>query len=434
MALEKMSAEQYRALDFDALEARKQAIVDEYDAEEADFDMLDAESRACAAEYDRRNKQAQARSLKINEVMSGAGQKKEEAGTPKVQVKRDNSLGARTWAEMQERGYGRDERFQLSNIEFRAYNDVQTVGELDGASSPNYWDDTLTLVDPTIREGYRRELTIWNLFNHESTEKDTVAWYTEGAFDGSPAMTAENAAFAQIHVNDPERHETPIKKITAIWKQTDEILSDAPRFVTHVNSRAAYKLDTTIEDQLVSGNGTSSNLTGLLNTSGILTATAQGYNMAFIESLLKKKTAIRKATPNFNVDTLLIADEDYDELMCLKNSSDQYVLGGPVGLVYGSGVTVGDVLWRHIRIVPTPALTSGTSVLGAFKLGATIYQHVTGRRLDVGYDGDDFSKGRVSFRAYQRLALAVEYPAAFCKYTVGGSTGSTGSTGVTAGA
>ena len=90
-----------------------------------------------------------------------------------------------------------------------------------------------------------------------------------------------------------------------------------------------------------------------------------------------------------------------------------------MGVIYGNNVTVGDILWRTIRIVPTPALTSGTSILGAFKAGATIYEHVTGRRFDTGYDGDDFSHGRVSFRAYQRLALAVEYPAAFCKYTIG---------------
>jgi HK97 family phage major capsid protein len=140
--------------------------------------------------------------------------------------------------------------------------------------------------------------------------------------------------------------------------------------------------------------------------------------MDFIESLLDERTKIRKATPNFNVDSLLLADEDYDALMKLKNDDDQYVLGGPTGFVYGNGITIGKNLWNSITMVPTPALSSGTAILGAFKAGATVYEHVTGRRFDVGYDGEDFSHGRVSFRAYQRLALAVEYPAAFTKYTV----------------
>ncbi|MBR3327920.1 MAG: phage major capsid protein, partial [Atopobiaceae bacterium] len=224
-------------------------------------------------------------------------------------------------------------------------------------------------------------------------------------------------------VNDPVRHSAELKKVTAIWKQSDEILSDAPRFVSHVNARAGYNLDIVVEDQLVAGDGNGNNITGLANATGIGTATASAYDMEFIESLLDERTKIRKATPNFMVDTLLLADEDYDALMKLKNNADQYVLGGPTGFVYGNGVTIGRNLWNTITIVPTPALTSGTSILGAFKAGATVYEHVTGRRFDVGYDGADFSHGLVSFRAYQRFVLAVEYPAAFTKYTVSGQSG-----------
>jgi len=427
MAFEALTAEQYRELDYDSLIARREVIAGAYDDPENDLAAVEADGKLFKDEIARRNKQAEIRAMKINQVKTDVGKLIEENSPVehKVAVKRDNSLGTRAWEELKKHGYTRERQFDLSGVSFRAYNDNQTVGELDGENSPNYYDETLTLVDPTIREGYRRELTIWSLFNHETTEKDSVAWYTEGTFDGSAAMTAEAGAFSQIHVNDPVRHSTELKKVTSIWKQSDEILTDAPRFVTHVNSRAAYNLDTVVEDQLISGNGSGNNITGLLNADGILTDTTQSaYNLAFIESLLAKKTLIRKSTPHFNVDTLLVADEDYDTLQLLKNASDQYVLGGPVGVIYGNKVTVGDLLWKSIRIVPTPALSSGTSVLGAFKAGATIYEHVTGRRFDVGYDGTDFSHGLVSFRAYQRLALAVEYPAAFCKFTVGSGGGS----------
>ena len=420
-----MDARAYRGLNADQYEQRRSMVLSladslPEDATEEQIRSIDAELGIIKAEDSRRDAMTELRNHKAAEVIGGAGavisSTKEE---PDARKRHDSSLGGRTWEMLQERGYHRDERFQLPNISFRAYNDNQTVAELDGENSPNYFDDTLTMVDPTIREGYRRPLTIWGLFNHETTEKDVVAWYTEGALDGSAAMTAEAGAFSQIHVNDPVRHEAGLKKVTAIWKQTDEILSDAPRFVSHVNARAGYNLDIVVEDQLIAGNGAGNNITGLANASGIGTATAAAYNMDFIESLLDERTKIRKATPNFMVDTLLLADEDYDALMKLKNSADQYVLGGPTGFVYGNGVTIGRNLWNTITIVPTPALTSGTSILGAFKAGATVYEHVTGRRFDVGYDGTDFSHGLVSFRAYQRFVLAVEYPAAFTKYTVG---------------
>ena len=422
-----MDARAYRSLNADQYQERRALVLSlaedlPEDATEEQIRSLDAEMDCIKAEDSRRDAMTELRNHKAVEVIGGAGKVVGSAESPKtrVSVKKDSSLGRRVWDEMQERGYNRDARFSMGNIAFRAYNDNQTVAELAGENSPNYYDDALTQVDLEIKEGYRRPLTIWNLFNHEMTEKDSVAWYTEGAFDGSAAMTAEAGAFAQIHVNDPVRHSAELKKVTAIWKQSDEILSDAPRFVTHVNNRAGYNLDIVVEDQLIAGNGSGNNITGLANTSGIATASAAAFNMDFIESLLDERTKIKKATPNFAVDTLLLADEDYDALMKLKNSADQYVLGGPTGFVYGQGVTIGRNLWNTITMVPTPALTSGTAILGAFKAGATVFEHVTGRRFDVGYDGTDFSHGLVSFRAYQRFVLAVEYPAAFCKYTVGG--------------
>ena len=420
-----MDARAYRGLNADQYEERRSLVLSlaeelPEDATEEQIRSIDEELGFIKAEDSRRDAMTELRNHKAAEVIGGAGEVVGTTEQKEIRVKKDMSLGGRVWEEMQERGIKRDERFQISDVAFRAYNDVQTVGELDGEASPNYYDYALTQVDLEIKEGYRRPMTIWDLFNHETTDKDSVTWFVEGALDGDAAMTAENGAFSQLHVNDPVAVTAPLKKVTALWKQTDEILSDAPRFVSHVNARAGYRLDCVVEDQLLAGNGSSPNLTGLVNVSGIGSASAEAFNMAFIESLLDERTKIRKATPNFNVDTLLLADEDYDALMKLKNNADQYVLGGPTGFVYGQGVSIGKNLWNTITMVPTPALTSGTAILGAFKAGATVYEHVTGRRFDVGYDGEDFSHGRVSFRAYQRLCLAVEYPAAFTKYTVGG--------------
>ena len=422
-----MDVRAYRSLNADQYQERRSLVLSlaenlPEDATEEQIRSIDEELNTIKAEDARRNALTELRNHQALEVIGGAGKvvgSTERKAAPAYV--RDNSLGGRVWAEIQERGLTRDQRFQVSNIAFRAAGDPHADDQLGDASTLGYYADELTQTDTRIREGYRRPLTIWDLFNHEMTEKDSVAYYEEGAMEGGAGMTAELGAFSPLHVAEPTRKTATLKKVTAIWKQSDEILTDAPRFVTHVNSRAAYNLDTTVEDQLVKGDGTGENLTGITNASGILVPATMptAYDLKFIEDLLVQKTRIRKATPNFVVDTLLVADEDYDTLQVLKNESDQYVLGGPVGLVYGNNVTVGDILWRTIRIVPTPALESGTSILGAFKAGATVYEHVTGRRFDTGYDGDDFSHGRVSFRAYQRLALAVEYPAAFCKYTIG---------------
>lgn len=418
-----MDERAYRGLNADLYQQRRSMVLSlaeelPEDATEAQIRSIDAELGFIKAEDARRDAMTELRNHKAAEVIGGAGKVVASTSPSKPASKRDGSLGSRVWGEMQARGYSRDERFQLPNIAFRAATDTQTVAGLGSRDSVNYYDDALTQVDVAIKEGYRRPLTIWSLFNHEMTDKDSVAWYVEGAMEGGAGMTAEAGAFSQLHVADPIRQSAELKKVTALWKQSDEILTDAPRFVSHVNNRAGYSLDTVIEDQLIKGTGSGNQIAGLINVNGVGTETAAAYDMDFIESLLDARTAIRKNTPNFDVDTLLLADEDYDTLLKLRNDDDQYVLGGPTGFVYGNGVTIGRNLWNTITIVPTPALESGKSILGAFKQGATIYEHVSGRRLDVGYDGTDFSHGLVTFRAYQRFVLAVEYPKAFCVYTV----------------
>jgi len=416
MDFEKMSAAAYRGLNADKYKERRALVLGlaeavPEDATDEQVRAIDAELGCIRDEDARRDAVAEIRGRDAKAVAMGAGKVLGSAGEA---GERKLSLGARVVREMKEKGYTKGTRFSLSNIAFRAATDPTVTGVPDGD-----YADALTEHKEDILEGYRRQLTVAELFNQEMTEKDAVSWYVEGAVTGDAGMTAEAGAYSAVNVASPTKVTESLKKVTALWRMSDEVLSDAPRLVTNVNGRANYLVDIKKEDQLISGDGAGDNIKGLANTDGVLTeSVTTGFGYDFIESMLDVRTKIMKATPAFQPDALLLALEDYDALMKLKDSNNQYVLGGPTGFVYGNGVTLGKSLWNTITIVPTPALEPGTSILGAFKQGATLITHVEGRRFDVGYDGDDFSHGRVSFRASERFVLAVEYPAAFCKYTV----------------
>lgn len=414
-----MSAAEYRGLNADKYQERRAAVLAvaeaiPEDATEEQVRSIDAELGYIKDEDSRRDAIAALRNRRAAAVVSGMGKVVAVAGGEDARESRDMSLGARVVREMGEKGYTKGTRFAMSNIAFRAAGDPTVTG----VATSDY-TDALTEHKEDILEGYRRQTVVADLFNQEATEKDAVSWYVEGAVEGDAGMTAENGEYSKLTVATPTKVTASLKKATALWRMSDEVLSDAPRLVTNVNGRANYLLDVKIEDQLVSGDGAGDNITGLSNTDGLLAASVtSGYGYDFIDSLLDQRTAIMTATPNFQPDAILLALEDYDALMKLRDSNGQYVLGGPTGFVYGNGVTIGKSLWNTITIVPTAALASGTSILGAFKQGATLIRHVEGRRFDVGYDGEDFSHGRVSFRSSERFVLAVEYPGAFCKYTV----------------
>ena len=75
-----------------------------------------------------------------------------------------------------------------------------------------------------------------------------------------------------------------------------------------------------------------------------------------------------------------------------------------------------DSLWGKPCAI-TPAITAGTALVGAFKLGAQYFMR-QGMTIDMtNSDQDDFIKNLMTIRAEERLALAVYRPLAFCTVT-----------------
>lgn len=89
MDFERMTAEQYRSLDLESLEARRDEILAALDGDEVETDVLDAERVLCTAEFERRNKKAEMRSLTMKQVASGAGRVVERANDEEVEEVND---------------------------------------------------------------------------------------------------------------------------------------------------------------------------------------------------------------------------------------------------------------------------------------------------------------------------------------------------------
>lgn len=423
MDFEEMSEVAYRGLNADAYAERRSKVLSlaenlPEDATEEQMRSIDAEVSIIAKEDARRDTLAKVKESKRSAVAGGSSMAKVITSTKEAagehEEKRGMSIGERAFAEIKKRGVDKSDRFTVSGLHVRANTD--TIAR--PASGTDYYGDTLEQVDDEIREGYRREMTIQSLFSSEVTEKDAVSFYVEGAFEGNPGMIAEGGKYAQVSVAKPQKKTNSLVKLGAFWKETDELLTDAPRFATHVNNRVDYEMDIKWEDQLVNGDGTGNNLTGLLYTDGLLTDTYSAINLDFIDSLLDKATTIKTATPNFMVDALLLSQVDFNAIMKLKDENKQYILGGPTNIVYGNGVNIARKLWDSITIVGSPAMPANTMVLGAFKRGGTIITHEEGRMFEFSNSNeDDFTHGLVTFRTSQRGTLAIEYPAAFMKLT-----------------
>ena len=311
------------------------------------------------------------------------------------------TIGQKAAAAVAEKGFDRASRDSVT---------VAAKAEGYNAVPAGYVPATTEYVEGVI-EGPRRAMTIADLFSQETTERQAVTYYVESVASGEPETVAEGGKYPLLTFGDPTPKTDPVKKIGCIYKDTDELLDDAPRLAQQIDNRAMYLMDVAEEDQLLIGDGTGNNIVGLLNRSGLQTATAT-MGVPLIEAIKAAKAGIKKNTPKFAADAVVINDEDWDELTNTKDSNGNYLIGNPF-TVDGEGSKP----WG-LNVVPTSAIAKGTVVVGAFKMGGSVIRN-GGRSVEVTNSNDkDFENGLLAFRPSERIALAVRYPAAFVKIAV----------------
>jgi ATP-dependent protease ClpP protease subunit len=258
-----------------------------------------------------------------------------------------------------------------------------------------------------------RPLMVKDLLAPGATGGTTVRYIREVSFTNSATTVAEGAA-KPVAPFEYQEVDAPVRKIAAYVKVTDELFADYLQMASYINQRLPYMVERTEEDQLINGNGTPPNLTGILQTAGIQTQAKGGDTAA--DALYKALTLIR-FNAFFEPDGYIIHPTDWQNLRLAKDTAGQYFGGGPFTGAYGNSPLVTfDSYWGK-PVAITPAITVGTALAGSFKLGAQYFQR-EGLTIDMtNSDQDDFVKNLLTIRAEERLALAVYRPLAFAQIT-----------------
>lgn len=296
--------------------------------------------------------------------------------------------------------------------EFKAATDTQvTTGS--GLTT------VLTDVDRTIIQGNRIRLTIADLLGQGTISGNAISYFVEGALEGAFTTVAETGAKPQLHAVDPTTVTDALKKIAGFVKFSDEMIEDLDFLVSEINLRLLYELARTEEVQLLTGNGTGSNILGLLNRSGIQTevrgSTAAGDNMQ--DTLFRAMTKVQTGS-GLDADGIVINPLDYQTLRLSRDANGQYFGGGFFTGPYGvGGVMEYPPIWG-LRTVVTPAIAQGTALVGSFGQAGTVYRKGGVRVESTNSHASDFTSNLVTVRAEERVALAVRRPAGLVKVTV----------------
>lgn len=293
--------------------------------------------------------------------------------------------------------------------EFKAATDTNATGGADGAYKP-----VLTEVDQQGVFPYQRPLTVADLFSQGTMTGNAVTYPVYGKLEGGPGMVAEGGQKPQSHFPDPEWVTDTLKEVAVWWKITDDMAEDLPYVASEIQDQNDYAMQIKEEDQLLNGDGTGSNVNGLLAREGVQEI-GDDDERSVADRIFHAKTMINKATGH-NADALVISPDDYEALRLSKDANGQYYGGGFFLPAYGGTgqLVIQETPWG-LKTVVTPAAADGESVVGAFKAGGKVLRKGGRRVASTNSHEDDFTNDKITFRIKERMTLQVKYPADFVR-------------------
>jgi len=211
--------------------------------------------------------------------------------------------------------------------------------------------------------------------------------------------------------------QAPVRTI-AHWEAAHRnVLADEPQLRSIIDNELMYGLRLQEDEQILNGDGSGENLTGVLQTSGIQTYDwSDGSTLPVPDT---KADAIRRAATlsflsYYEPTGVVLHPNDWEDIELTKDTNGQYLVA--ISVAMGGEPR----LWR-IPVVDTPAIPEGTALVGAFGTGAQLYDREQASIRVSEQHADFFVRNAIVILAEQRLALAVKRPEAFVAVTFDGA-------------
>lgn len=274
--------------------------------------------------------------------------------------------------------------------------DVVTVGEnntlFGGASASHYLLTAFTGVISKVRSRVSRYLGLVSV----GTINNRVAmWVEEYDEQGTPIFIAEGATKTPVSVLYKEK-EAKVQKIAVTTKVTMEMLRDLPQLASYIQSNLLRRIEVATITELFAGNGTM--LNGLFAyatafTGGGLTTPTPSYADVFRALALQVELAFGTATAVFVNPEILAA-------MDVEKSVDGIYLLPPFKSADGREVA-------GMELIPDVALVGSAYDFVGGDLSVVNVRFREGLTIEIGEDGNDFSKNLKTIRAEQHLVQFV---------------------------
>ena len=332
----------------------------------------------------------------------------------------------------------------LESAEFKALN-----GGRNGANMPAPWQANVSLSSYNVKDVFSampsgtptafgtiqrdpivtpptRTKRVRDLFPTRTTTAAVIEYFRQLGFTtldashgvNSASSVAERSGSAAFGAKPQSSfafvgEQAPVRTL-AHWEAAHRnVLADEPQLRSIIDNELMYGLRLLEDAQILNGDGVGENLLGVLQTPGIQTYSwSAGLSTPVPDT---KADALRRAATlsflaYYEPTGIVLHPSDWEDIELTKDTNGQYLIA--VSVAMGGEPKV----WR-MPVVDTPAITSGTALVGAFGTGAQLYDREQASIRISEQHSDFFVRNAIVILAEQRLALAVKRPEAFVEVT-----------------
>ena len=240
-----------------------------------------------------------------------------------------------------------------------------------------------------------RRTAVADFFSNAQISGNAITYFLQGAYEGTPAATAEGAKKPQNSTSF-ESKTLALTKIAAYIKETDEILYDEPFLASEVQNSLIHQVGK-VEDATI--------INAILSTSGIGAADYNGTTITFADGILKAIQKVKNDSA-YDASVVVLNPEDIFELFTSKDGNRQYYGGGYFLGAYGNGTfSMPGSIWG-VEILASSSVAKGSALVAAREAVKIWRKSGIDVRL-FEQNEDDAIYNRVTLVGETRLAAAV---------------------------
>jgi hypothetical protein len=247
----------------------------------------------------------------------------------------------------------------------------------------------------TIRQ--RQEKYLANV-SVGSTQGKYAMWIEETDEQGTPIFIGEGDTKTQLSVKYVEKTK-PVGKIAVHGKVTTEMLADAGQLASYIQNNLLKRTAVATENQLLVGDGTGDNLTGLKTyattfSAGALAALVDNANEFDVLNAMALQVEVANGIPT----AVFVHPSTIAKMKTLKSTS-----GEPLYKQYTD--FTGEMTIYGMKVISTTAVTAGEFIGGDTSVANVLFRE--GLSIQIGRDGNDFTQNKKTILVEQRLVQFV---------------------------